>query len=77
MGLSISAGTSDHQSSLEWDPKKLPGGTGRGCTAAVMNRGAEPLTHLWGSNDPARLGCRIRNGMGCVPREQTRPASCS
>lgn len=27
MGLSISAGTSDHQSSLEWDPKKLPSGT--------------------------------------------------
>lgn len=27
MGLSISAGTSDHQSSLEWDPKRLPGGT--------------------------------------------------
>lgn len=47
MGLSIFAGTSDHRSSLEWDPKKLlggtiSGGTGRGCTAAVTNGGRTP-----------------------------------
>lgn len=57
-------------------PGGISGGTGRGCTAAVRSGGVEPLTHPRRSNDPARLGCRIRNGLGCVSHERARPASC-